>query len=338
MKLSITNYKVFRWMLLGMVPLMALSCKKDDEIRSRELTVFLQPGLAGIPTKTQQLDLTHTPTEVRGEKTTEVHAYISRPIEHAVELTVAAAPDMLAAYNDQYGENNLLLPAGSYQLTNGSTFSIAAGATESNAIGIAITAPEMLTSPNTYVLPLAIASVTSKDKGAVVSTTHKAVYLKVNNDYTNVETTQTVPAGTLVSRTAWTVAVSNITNGNPGSNLVDGSNNTVWRSQNSSGAAKWIEVDMGAAVAMKGMRMSPSYSSSNDNATRLTVLTSDDNVNWTSQGVWTGTSYASGTNANNPDYKGIQFIAPVTARYFRLEYNAWGTGNRVGMAELNVIE
>lgn len=324
-------------MLLGLFPLLAVSCKKD-EIRSRELMVFLQPDVPGIPRQTQQIDLTHTPVEIRGEKTTQVHAYASRALDYDVELTIQPAPDMLASYNALYNENNALLPAGSYQITSGDTYAIAKGQNESQPIQIQITAPEMLTSPDGYVLPLAITKVTSKDKGVVISNTHKAVYVKVTYTYTNVESTQVVPAGAFATRTAWIVSVSNITNGNPGTNLVDGSNSTVWRSQNSAGAEKWIQVDMGAAVAMKGMRMSPSYSSANDNATRLTILTSNDGTTWTSQGIWNGTTYASGTNASSPDFKGIQFITPVTARYFRLEYNAWPSGNRVGMAELNVVE
>lgn len=337
MKLSITNYKTFRWMLLGLFPLLAVSCKKD-EIRSKELMVFLQPDLPGIPTQTQQVDLTHTPVEVRGERNTQVHAYASRELDHAVELTIQPAPDLLASYNALRGQNNAILPAGSYQITSGEKYSIAKGDRVSQPIQIQITAPEMLTNPEGYVLPLAITKAESKDKGVVVSNTHKAVYVRISYTYTNVESTQVVPAGTFAVRTGWSVTVSNITNGNPATNLIDGNNSTVWRSSNTAGAEKWIQVDMGAATTMKGMRMSPSYSSANDNATRLTVLTSNDGTTWNFQGIWNGTTYATGTNANNPDYKGIEFISPVTARYFRLEYNAWPSGNRVGMAELNVVE
>ena len=65
--------KSARWLLAALLPLAMFSCKKD-EIRSREMLVFLQPDQAGIPTQTQTLSFLHTPADVRGERTTELRA------------------------------------------------------------------------------------------------------------------------------------------------------------------------------------------------------------------------------------------------------------------------
>ena len=330
--------KSARWLLAALLPLALFSCKKD-EIRSREMLVFLQPDQAGIPTQTQTLSFLHTPADVRGERTTELRAYSSRELtEAAAELTILPAPEQLAAYNERFNLQSSLLPAGAYSIASGQTYRIEVGQRASNPVQIEITHPEELTDPNGYVLPLSIEQVSSKDKGLVISQTHQTVYLRILYNFTNVETTEVVPAGSLVNRSAWTVAVSNTTNGAPASNLLDGNNSSVWRSSNSSTAAKWIEIDMGAALLLKGLQFSPNYTNSNENGTRMTISSSNDNNTWTEQGVWTGTGPTAGTNATNPDLKGIQFIAPVTARYFRITFNSWVSGNRVGMAELNAVE
>lgn len=74
-----------------------------------------------------------------------------------------------------------------------------------------------------------------------------------------------------------------------------------------------------------------------ENATQITVSTSNDNTTWMVQGVWRGTGPATGSSATAPDVKGIRFASPVTAQYFRLEINTWVSGNRVGIGELNAL-
>ena len=56
------------------------------------------------------------------------------------------------------------------------------------------------------------------------------------------------------------------------------------------------------------------------------------------QGIWTGTGPATTSSAVSPDIKGIDFIAPVVAKFFRFDITAWVSGSRVGIAELNAIQ
>jgi hypothetical protein len=70
----------------------------------------------------------------------------------------------------------------------------------------------------------------------------------------------------------------------------------------------------------------------------MIISTSDDNVTYSVQGTWKGTGPASGSSASAPDYKGVNFITPVTARYFKFDITARVNGNIVGVAEINAIQ
>jgi hypothetical protein len=120
--------------------------------------------------------------------------------------------------------------------------------------------------------------------------------------------------------------------------MLDGNNSTAWRSSNSSTAAKWVILNMQSAQTVRGFQLTPDYVSTGDNATQIRVSTSPDSVTWTVQGIWNGTGPAAGTNATNPDLKGINFLAPVQAQYFRLDILKWVSGSRTGIGELNAIQ
>jgi hypothetical protein len=312
------------------------SCEKD-ELRSREMLVFLQPDKTGIPTKTQTVAFIHNPVEVIGETAVEVYAFASREVPANVDLQLAADPSKLADYNTQYSTNCIILPEANYRLVKGAGYTIQAGSSQSDPIAIEILNPGQLQNPGGYLLPLTIQSISSSDKGVAVSSTHATVYVRVTYEFNNIARTQTPLAGTLLSRTGWVLSVSNTTSGALGPAMVDGNNSTAWRSSNSATAAKWVSVDMGAERAMKGFQLVPNYVAVAENATRITVSTSNDNTTWTVQGVWNGTGPSTTSSAASPDIKGVNFAAPVTARYFRLDINAQTSGNRVGIGELNVV-
>ncbi|MET0465003.1 MAG: discoidin domain-containing protein [Chitinophagaceae bacterium] len=313
------------------------SCTKD-ELFSKEMLVFLQPDKAGIPTKTQTVAFVHNPVEVVGETDVEVFAYTSREVPANVDLQLAADPSKLAEYNRLYATNCIVLPEANYRLVNGNNYSIAAGSSRSNPIAIEILNPGQLQNPGGYLLPLTIQSVSSSDKGVALSSTHATVYVRITYEFNNIARTQTPVNGTLLSRAGWVLSVSNTTTGALGPAMIDGNNATAWRSSNSASALKWVSVDMGAPRAMKGFQLVPNYAAVAENATRMTVSTSDDNITWTVQGTWNGTGPAATSSAASPDLKGVNFAAPVTARYFRLDINAQTSGNRVGIGELNVVQ
>jgi len=198
----------------------------------------------------------------------------------------------------------------------------------------------LLTDTKGYVLPLTITKIEGKDKGAKISSNQGTVYIAIPYKYTNVDTVQTLLAGTLMSRAGWAVTVSGSSNGtgNQPSNMLDGNNATYWRSNSSTTAIKTVTLNVGSSQTVSGIRISPNYTSSAENATQITVSTSADNVTFTAQGIWKGTTYATGSTTSNPDLKGINFLVPVQARYFKLDITGWPSGGIVGIAEINTVQ
>ena len=104
------------------------------------------------------------------------------------------------------------------------------------------------------------------------------------------------------------VTVSSTYTGNPGSLAVDGNLTTYWRSQ-SSLAAEWIVVDLGAVTNISQVKFS--YNSGRY-PTAYTVQVSTDNVNWTTVVTVTG-----GTGNITHTF------ASIPARYVKLNTTAW---------------
>ena len=312
------------------------ACKKD-ELASRELLVYMT-GEYGSLNNEVVLPFLHTPVDIAGNTTVKLAVSATREVAADVDITLEADTSLVAAYNRANKTGALALPANTYEIVNPKKYRIPAGSVASDSIEIRITAPALLTNPEGYLLPLSITGVEGADKGVKISANRRTAYLQVTYAFSNIQPAETPVAGTPGDRTGWDVTVSNNTSRAEGPNMLDGNNSTYWRSSNSSSAAKWVIIDMGSVQEIKGIRISPNYQSANENATGIAVSTSEDNVTWTKQGVWTGTRPAAGSNAANPDLKGINFIAPVQARYFRLDITSWVAGNRVGIGELDVIK
>lgn len=324
--------------LSGILALILLSSCEKDELRSKELLVFLQGDKAGLAIKTQTIPFVHNPAAITGNTMIEVAAYATREVPAAIDIYIYPDKTLTAAYNQQNNTACLELPDNTYRVVNENKHTLAAGSLKSDPMQIEITHPELLTNAAGYILPLTIRNIESEDKGVGISTTHAVVYLKITYEFNNIAPTQSPLAGTSMDRTGWSVSVSNTTSGALGPAMLDGNNSTSWRSSNSSSAAKWAIIDVASEKTIKGFRIVPNYVSTGENATRMTISTSTDNVTWTVQGEWNGTGPAAGTNAANPDIKGVNFVAPVQARYFRFDINARVSGNRVGFAEVNGVE
>jgi hypothetical protein len=95
---------------------------------------------------------------------------------------------------------------------------------------------------------------------------------------------------------------------------------------------------MPAAQQVSGFKFTPNYNSTSENATQMTVSSSNDNVTFTVQGIWKGTGPAAGSSSSAPDFKGVNFLVPVTARYWKFDITAWVSTNVVGVGEINAIQ
>jgi hypothetical protein len=313
------------------------SCKKD-ELRSKELLVFV-PGEYGSVNNTITAFLTHTPLSVWGNTSFDISVAATREVPSDVDVYIRADTSV-SKFNADNKTSYLLLPSTTYKIVGDTKRTISSGKLISDPITIEIIDAVSLTDAKGYILPITIEKISSKDKGVQISANQSTVYLAIPYQFTNVDTVQTVLAGTLMSRTGWSVTVSNSSSGsaNQASNMLDGNNATVWRSSSSSSAAKTITLNMGTAQSVKGFQLSPNYTNVNENATQMTISTSIDNVAYTVQGIWKGTGPASGSSATAPDYKGVNFVAPVNAQYFKFDITARISGNIVGVAEINAMQ
>lgn len=312
------------------------SCKKD-ELRSKELLVFV-PGEYGSVNNTITAALIRTPLSVWGNTSFNISVAATREVPADVEVYIKADTSV-SKYNADNKTNYLLLPSAAYKM-NESKRTISSGKIVSNPLKIEITDAASLSDTKGYILPITIEKISSKDKGVQVSANQATVYIAIPYQYTNVDTVQTVLAGTLMPRTGWSVTVSNSSSGssNQASNILDGNNATVWRSSNSSTAAKSITLNMGTTQTVKGFQFSPNYTNMNENPTQMTVSTSADNVTYTVQGVWKGTGPSGTSGATAPDFKGVNFLVPVNARYFKFDITSWVSTNVVGVAEINAMQ
>lgn len=320
------------------IAMVLVSCKKDNGLESKDLLVYL-PGDYASATNTFTLALLHTPLDVTGTMSTKLAAMATREVAADVTLTLIADTSLIGEYNKANNTNCAALPSGAYHVVNPGTLKIKAGAIVSDSMEVEITDPSSLNNPNGYLLPFRIEKVEGQDKGVRISSNRGAAFINVTYQYNNIVASEAPVAGALADRTGWTATVSNTTSSTTGPTaMLDGNNSTAWRSSNSSTAAKWAIINMGALQTIKGLQLTPSYVSTNDNPTKITVSISADSLTWTSQGTWTGTRPASGTNAANPDQKGITFIAPVQTRYIRLDITAVVSGNRAGIGEVNAVQ
>jgi len=313
------------------------ACKKDGEMNSKELSAFIKS--AGGDVHIANMAFKRTPIAASGDSVTKFPAYLTREINSDVLVNISADESLVGTFNSTNKTSYVLLPAANYKILSGAQLTIPAGSVIStDSLRVQLVDRIKLTDDNGYVLPLSIRDVSAKDKGAKPSENYKTVYIIVKGTYSNINDAQSTLPGTFIARTGWVLTVSNTTAGALGPAMLDGSNTTAWRSSNSSSAAKWLSIDMGAAQQIKGFVYVPNYVLTTENATGINVSTSMDNVTWTTQGSWKGTGPATTSSAASPDLKNINFIIPVQARYFRFDITSWTSGSRVGIAELNAVQ
>ncbi|MET0392758.1 MAG: DUF1735 domain-containing protein, partial [Chitinophagaceae bacterium] len=306
--------------LLAMTAL--VSCKKDDGLSSRELLVYVAGDYSRVDNRVVT-PFVHNPVSITGSRMTGFAAYATREVPADIDVTFTADASLVADFNQKNGTAFLPLPAANYRIVNPGKYKIKAGTVKSDSLQIEILNPGQLTDPKGYLLPFTITAIEGQDKGAAISTNQRTVYLNVTYEFNNVLPGQAPAAGTAMSRTGWSVTVSNTTSGALGPAMIDGNNSTAWRSSNTASAAKWAIVNIASQKTVSSFLMVPNYVTTTENATQITVSSSNDNTNWTVQGIWRGTGPATGTTAAAPDVKGINFASPVTAQYFRLEINTW---------------
>lgn len=265
-------------------------------------------------------------------------AAVNNALASKSKVTVVEDASLLPAYNTTNARTAVGFPSGSYSLLKGSVDILAGGATSGlDSIKVELKTLNQFQVGKEYVLPLKI--VAPETSNIPAGSSNNVLYLRIIPKLNNIDPTNKGLTGTTMSRTGWIATALNqfSTTTYAANKALDNNNTTSWLSANSA-LPVWWQVDMGAEKTVKGFSITPNYTSSiSYNFLTMEVLTSNDGVNWTSQGSYRGGVTAASSSATNPDYKTVKFLEPVKARYYRFSITA-KTSTYSAIGEVNAIE
>lgn len=265
-------------------------------------------------------------------------AAVNNALASKSKVTVVEDASLLAAYNTTNARTAIGFPSGSYSLLKGSVDILAGSATSGlDSIKVELKTLNQFQAGKEYVLPLKI--VAPETSNIPAGSSNNVLYLRIIPKLNNIDPTNKGLTGTTMSRTGWIATALNqfSTTTYAANKALDNINTTSWLSANSA-LPVWWQVDMGAEKTVKGFSITPNYTSSiSYNFLTMEVLTSNDGVNWTSQGSYRGGVTAASSSATNPDYKTVKFLEPVKARYYRFSITA-KTSTYSAIGEVNAIE
>ncbi|ULT25198.1 DUF1735 domain-containing protein [Sphingobacterium sp. E70] len=254
-------------------------------------------------------------------------AGVNTAFGQALIVALRDRQDLLAGYNQANQTNYVAFPANSFAFSPASV-SIASGSLNAaTPFALALRNTTSFVPGRSYLLPLGIA-----DEGPVAPhETLGLAYLSVDVQLQNINPANPAPVGNRVDRTAWTATASSTDNDYaPGHRhwcLITMRRPAGIRhwplAQRQRLPLRWIC----KTKNISGFTFTPRYwdyfgSTYISAPTAMRVASSNDGVNWTVQGSYTG-SMPAGTAAN-PQLRNISFYAPVQARYFRFTLTAYG--------------
>lgn len=288
------------------------SCS-DDDLESRELVAFLRQWKSETFTTQQTYNTNGEPIILGYNKSIKLPAYISREATVPVQVEIGQSLDMVAVYNESHNTNFQPFPEELVSFAN-NLVTIPANKLQS-VDSIEVNFDMVSIVPGTYLLPLKINQVISKDKGIKPSATAGVVYyqFKITHDYFN-EANMDVPQGTKVDKSNWTITSDcEPVDGFPLTNLLDGDRSTDWKGVDRHKTA--IVVDMKNEIPLRGF----SYHHAGeyrDAPIRFEISVSKDGEKWDLVGN-TGI-YSFSYSVTDKEY-GINFFIPVPCRYFKIK-------------------
>lgn len=113
---------------------------------------------------------------------TNLHFGLTKPLNHAVDATLAVDQTLVAAFNKKGSTDFELFPVSLVEIENGGAATVAPGEKRSNAVALHIKKSDELVVGKTYLLPIAANSVTEGVKGGEISNTLLVRYMGEMND------------------------------------------------------------------------------------------------------------------------------------------------------------
>jgi hypothetical protein len=309
-------------------------CSDDDDLNSIDLVVFMRPG--GLEAK----KVLYTPIPnavIEDYGDIDFPVQITRELEADATITLAIDDSMVDVYNEKNGTNYKPLPASYYTEVGGTQISLKKGETF-GSFGFKVNEPyklyEMSKDIDGFILPVKIVDVSSDDAGLRVSDNFNVAYLIVAfNSFRNIKDVTETLVGTVHDKTGWSASANSSWSGFVGNLAIDGDLNTSWASTM---ANSWLNIDMKDTKTINGIRIACKYIYYGYYyfyATGVTISTSDDNTNWTSQG---NASLIINKKEDGVDSY-VYFYGPIDCRYVRINVTETYQGF-TGISEVDMIK
>jgi hypothetical protein len=326
------NFRIFKYIYGGMLMIaVALigGCKDNigyDVTGDAINRVYINTQSEYV--NTFNLSVLHTPLSSTGNIAASFPVQCTQNAAADLKVTLTVDTTLISAYNKANSTNYSKIPDGLLVLSN-NVLTIPKGTMNSNdSLSIAIPSIDdgELTSAG-YLVPIKISTISSIDN-TVISSNLNTVYLVIGTSWTNCYSSPALTdmVGTLVStRTTWNATLNIPLSYGALSNLFDNNTKTYWYVSPAQKCA--LTVDMSAVYAnITGIRIS-SYSTSYG-LTQMNIYSSNDGVNWVSQGMATLSTASS--------YQYIKFYSAISARYLKLEIVGWHSSSYVIMSEFSI--
>lgn len=327
-----TNYLKYIIILIAF-PLFFEACSGDDDLRSKELKVYLNEG--SYPDNSLDLYYLHTPISTVGKTSVKFPIRITRPTSANVEVSLQVDNSLVTVYNETRDKEYKELSSEFYSISGNVT--IQNGKMNSDSVTIEIKQKEKLTDKSGYILPIKISHISSNDKGVEISTNLNSLYIIITSSYSYIDENNTDVGGVAMNRDTWKTHVSDFYFNFIGENAFDGNISTGWFSPTYD-RVPYVEIDMGAEQAVKGFRLTSFYPYGSGYApSKIQIFTSKNGNDWEDIGNKNISYPAAGTGSWNPDVKPINFYAPISARYFKLSITG-SYDSYMGIAEINAVK
>ncbi|MGJ1262458.1 BT_3987 domain-containing protein [Sphingobacterium spiritivorum] len=270
-----------------------------------------------------------------------ISAGVNTAFSQDLSVALQARPDLLTGYNQTNQTQYLAFPANSFTFKPASVSISSASLKATTPISLVLNNTTAFEPGKSYLLPAGIV-----DEGPVPPHETKGLaYFKVDVQIQNINPDNPTPSGTRADRSVWTAIASStdatFATGIPGM-VFDNDAATGWHSELTFGTqpAVLFTIDMHNQKSIRGFTFTPRYwnyfgSDFISAVTEMQLASSNDGINWTSQGSYAG-SMPKGT-ATNPELRNVSFYTPVQARYFRFTITGYGD-YAAGFGELNAFE
>lgn len=260
-------------------------------------------------------------------------ASLNIPFSKDIEIEIETDPTLINRFNQENNTSNILFPQNSYTITE-SKITIPEGNNRNSDANFNIEFKNLneLEVAKTYLIPIKIKNYDSKAE----KLDNSVLFIRASVTETNIDPSNQAFSEPYMDRTGWTVTASGSWSINVIGRVLDGNNSTPWDSDG--WMPSWVILDIKSQKTIKGFAIVPNYQYRADDILTMEVLSSNDGVNWNSQGTYNGTPTNPFSSVINPDIKTVRFVNPVNARYFKFNITKSTDGDYTGMAELNAIQ